>query len=289
MSSDTVTLPFWVILGVIEFAIVLFIVCIVLFVILRHKNRIMQKKTTIASNKLAARDSLLADYAKRIENLEKFKELYFEIKAKFNAINDLHEQFDSEVKSLLSEEDYETLQKTLEQIKTEKEILEIKLREAEHELDTIISTQGMELPKEVDSETAFSAAERLNEGIQSVKSVISNQTSLIDNLKEQIKSLELEAAQTKALEDTVNSMQEQNNDLSTALEVLQDENQFLQDQIQALLVSSQETDADTSGEIARLKAQLKEQEDKYSELHKKFTSIESEYLQLYEEHKKLKA
>lgn len=85
--------------------------------------------------------------------------------------------------------------------------------------------------------------------------------------------------------------------MEDAIEILQDENEFLQDQIQALLkmdieskdVRQEPVNESGDARVLQLQKELAEKQKAYDQLYDKFTQIEAEYLKLEEEAESRKA
>lgn len=207
----------------------------------------------------------LALAEQRVKNLERFRDLFFDLKNRVAGFME-HQQHMHEhmLEAGLPLEEQKALIASFEKLKKEKEILEQHLRQVEDELNVLMDTPS-QLPSLI--------VEDLNPAI-----VIQQQQTKIGRLIQEIADLEIEAATGHRIQTTINQLNHQTDDLTMAIEVLQDENQFLNDQIQALLLQQTQKDQQLMNEIDLITSQLAKKEHDYDELYKKHTTLESEYL-----------
>lgn len=169
----------------------------------------------------------IAKYQERIENLEKFRTLFFrsqdDLADTVNRVVDLKRRLDEEI---LNEEEKNKLIADLEQQKT---YLAKELNIADHELEAIMANIGKVCDTNIDQDPEVP------------------KKADVDALMDQMRAIE-------------------------------EENDFLQVQIQHLLKQELEQDASQKDETERLRAELQAQVARYEELEDKFVDMEARYL-----------
>ncbi len=165
------------------------------------------------------------------------------------------------------------------------------------QLKTRIDSQELELLDQEEKGSAtdtipapeddsLTAAEDSDDNIINITNIISAQISLISDLNSQIAKLSVAPEEKSVLQDSITKLETQSKKILEAIEVPQDENEFLQDQIQALLKQDAQYDTKTSHQIEVLKTHLADKNKEYDELNQKFTQVEAKYLKLEEEQPK---
>ena len=277
-------LPTWLIIALEQTIIVLIVVAVFYFFRARRFRKLLQqyqgsdrqtsnRPITSATTILSAPDlkqlgiikEKLALAEQRVKNLERFRDLFFELKDRVATLmqhqHDMHE--DMQAAGLPLEEQM-TLIASFEKLKQEKATLEQHLQQVEAELDVLM--EGPKQPPDLIVEDLSAA------------SVIQQQQVKIGKLIQEIADLELEAVAGHRIQTAINQINHQSDDLTAAIEVLQDENQFLNDHIQALLKQQQEKDQQLEHEIDLLTSQLAEKQQAFDGLYEKHARLESEYL-----------
>ena len=274
-------IPFWVFVIKVQTIIVFFVLFIVYFILARrYKKQLLQRSSgpdTVATPQ--ARNTLpdpqikelgtlrerLAIAQQRVENLERFRELFFEMKEKLAALLAQQEAMDVRMQAAgLPPEQQQELMAEFEKLKKEKETLEQHLQQVEAELNLLMESSQ---PQQNGQKEQASAT-----------NIIQEQQAEIGRLIQEIADLEVEAAQAQRIQSSINSLNNHSDELAIAIEVLQDENQFLSDQIQSLLKQEQENDRQTASQIDLMTSQLSQLQHDYDELNAKHTRLESEYL-----------
>ena len=207
----------------------------------------------------------LALSEQRVKNLERFRELFFDLKDRVATLMEHQQQMNQHMlEAGLPLQEQKALMAAFDKLKKEKEVLQQHLQQVEDELDILMVTPGVDSPKEKESPSAAH--------------VIHDQQAKIGKLIQEIADLEVEAAAGHRIQTAINQINEQSDELSIAIEVLQDENQFLNDQVQTLLQQQGPQDPQVSEEIDLLTSQLAEKQQAYDELYKKHIRLEQEYL-----------
>jgi hypothetical protein len=133
-------------------------------------------------------------------------------------------------------------------------------------------------------------SEQLDGSTQVLNNVIGSLTEVVDVQKEKfgrllgiIPKLGLEQDAVKQLQASMQSLMGYSEELSLTAGVLRDENQNLQRQLQQMALEHEDSDQARRAQISRLRQALAEKDEAYSQLQKKFASLEAEYLHLYEQ------
>ena len=279
-------IPIWAII-VTEQIIITLIIILAIFI---YKNRKLKKKiadlqselssylntaqaTVVDASELTELQDKVALYEQSLINLDKFRDMFFEMKRKYESYIAMQQELIGQVDGVLSDDAASvSLKEVLEKVKKEKEQLEQNLKQVEAELDLL-----MEHPDSSESNPV-----EISENIAGMHSMLDEQQEVIQRLKQYVVDLTLEAAVKEQIDTTLDGLEQKNQELATALEILQDENQFLVDQIQTLLAMNTESKTGGTEELAELKEKLDKREKEYSELQVKFTSLETEYLAISE-------
>ena len=174
--------------------------------------------------------------------------------------------------------------------------LEQRYRESSHCLE-IMTAENERLQDKVnrkddriqrtETEKAQSVSE-LGEQIDKQKQKMSELYSLVDGLQ-------LEAEKSEALQGKLDQFDLSNRDMNMCIQVLEEENEFLQEQIRSLLQmdegksiynsddAASNDDAELQQQLASMQAQLDDKDQQIKALEVKYASMEQEYLTLYEE------
>lgn len=277
-------IPSWLFIATEQLIIVLLVLLAIAYLRARkfrgQLQQAVQTDTQVRERRLAGDDTVLSPLdlkqlgivkeklalaEQRVKNLERFRELFFELKDRTAQLMEHQHQMNERLREAgLPLEEQRELLASFEKLKQEKATLEQHLQQVEAELDMLM--EGPKQPHDLIVEDLSAA------------SVIQQQQMKIGKLIQEIADLELEAATGQRIQTTINQLNYQSEDLIVAVEVLQDENQFLNEQIQALLQQHQENDQQLAHEIDLITSQLSQKQKAYDALYEKHTRLESEYL-----------
>ncbi len=200
-----------------------------------------------------------------------------------------------------------TMRQVLDQVKEDPqaesiEALEKQLQELEQhyrEANTCIEIMQQEnerLQEKIDrkEDRIEQVKAEKNESVNDLAEQVDRQKRNIGELQDMVGELQLEAGKAEQLQAKLDQFDLASRDMNMCIQVLEEENAFLQEQIKALLQAedggSVYDKTDETGdsealqqEIAGLKNQLQEKEQKISEVEARYASMEKEYLTLYEE------
>lgn len=278
-----ITIPIWTLVTLVQLVIILLVASIILHYRYRNfKNSSQQSATaydtplppqpasakpdTALLKELGQLRQRLAIAEKRVLNLEKFRELFFKIKHHMDTLLLAQEQVTSRFMAGAAPGNDPELVQALQKLKKEKETLEQHLKQVTDELDLLLAnpSHGGSLSSE-----GLKAAL----GVKNVQEEVGNLTQIIADL-------EVEAATSNRINTSVTSVNTRLQEMETVMEVLQDENQFLSDQIQALLTLQRNEDAKLELEMERMSSAFTDKELELLEQKKKYTELEAEYLKL---------
>ncbi len=243
----------------------------------------------LVNNALQAR---LQAYETRVANLEQFRTNFFELKEKYADAIGLGQQLHSEVGKAFSEDQQPPeLRAAMDELKEENSRLEGQLSLVEQEFDNIMrnlqtATDRSDLPPAQPG--IASSMDNIGQGVAKIRGVIRTQEHRIHELTGVISELEIELSDKERLDSAVDELKQKHTELTNVIAIIQDENDFLQEQISALLKQELEDREKSDAKTDALRQELEEQRDAYIELEKKYAAIEHEYLAAYEENKRLK-
>lgn len=207
----------------------------------------------------------LATSELRIKNLEKFRGLYFQIKTSIESISEIQDLISSNIDATdLPEELLKKLREAFERLNKEKRVLEDHVRQAQEQLDLFLGTDAVSV----------------RTSNESSKNTIQQQKAEIAQLSLLVAELEIEASSMRRLSDSIAILTTQSDELTITVEVLQEENQFLQDQIRALLRQDNENECALKLSVSSLQQKIIVQETEFNELNLKQATLETEYLKL---------
>jgi len=132
-----------------------------------------------------------------------------------------------------------------------------------------------------------------NEIVVGLESQLGKQQNNIDELHELMEKLQLEADKAQDMQAKLDHFDLSTRDMNMCIQVLEEENVFLQEQIKALLTvegggniydktAKEDDKAGLQQELEDLKNQLQDKADKLAALEARYASMEKEYLTLYE-------
>lgn len=278
-----IEIPFWAFIAKVQLIIVLSLIALFYFFRARSfkkrfSRNLEQAKAESASveaehpqeglpnqdlKALGELQEKLALAQQRVDNLERFRDMFFELKSQMDGLLEQQEKMGNQI-ACMSPAEQNELAAEFEKLKKQKETLEQHLQQVEAELDVLTSPSHG--PAVGDREGG------------NAESIIQEQQAEIGRLIQDIADLEVEAAAAQRIQSSISNMNTNMDELAIAVEVLQDENEFLSKQIQSLLKQEQENDAQTSHQIDSLTRELAEKSQSYDELYAKHTRLESEYL-----------
>ena len=200
----------------------------------------------------------------------------------------------------------DTMRQVLQQVKQDPKAglidqLETQLKELERryrEADTCIEIMGQEndrLQEKIDRRDyriGQVEAEK-TESVTDLEEQLDKQKRNITDLHNMVGDLQLETEKAAQLQDKLDHFELASRDMNMCVQVLEEENQFLQEQIQALLkadesgsvydkAEEQKDPAELEAQIEALRAELGEKEQRVREAEDRYTAMEQEYLTLYE-------
>lgn len=232
----------------------------------------------------AESDDPLTKAQARIKSLEKFRDHFFSMKKQLEALEASKQKLIEQLETLLPEaERSEELRSLLDTMNAQRDRLQDELAQLESQSDALAKAASQNGPtadklQRIEAENEENASE-LTEQIDKQKKKIFELHHLVDDLH-------LESEKAEALQAKIDQFELANRDMNMCIQVLEEENQFLQGQIQSLLKLSEDQsvyDVDGPQQLEALQAQLTEKDEQIKILEEKYNSIEQEYLTLYEE------
>ncbi len=219
---------------------------------------------------------------------EQLRRTFGDFKQMCELSTSLGDQLEEQVNSVLPpREQPQDLTDAMQALKTENVKLSEKLSLVENEFDAImlnLETAAAHKPS-ADTLERGAAADR---DMSEIDGLLVERQQQIDELNRAVDELKLELAEKQPLAATATELKEKNSDLMNAISQLQEENNFLQEQISTLLSQELEDEKKLEGTREELEQQLKAQQQAYAELEKRYATMEAEYLAAYEENSRLK-
>jgi len=219
-------------------------------------------------------------YEQRLANLEKFRTLFFELKSQLADSSVRNEKLHTEVRrSVPVEEQSPELKKLLEELENENRQLNDQIEHVEDVFEDIIHHATE--PMEAGSENIAGKLSGIDRGVESIRNIIVRQEARIGELVSMVTEKDIALSDREQLQQMLEELREANQEMETVISVLGEENTFLQEQISTLLTQE-------LGKDEEYRQKLEKQEEAYAELSDKFSAMEKEYLQMYEENRTLK-
>ncbi len=229
-------------------------------------------------------------YKTRIANLEQFKDRFFELKARLADSHALNEQVHTEVEKIIpAAEQPPELADAMARLRQENKDLSGELAQVEEEFAALMrNVQAAEARKSEASDGVNQASGQIERSLDRVKQILVTKEEQISALQGLVNELQLELKEKERLQAAIDDLAAQNRELDNVVTILQDENNFLQEQISVLLRQELDKEEKQVRRIQGLQEELDEQMRAFAELEKKYAAMEQEYLAMYEENQQLK-
>lgn len=236
----------------------------------------------------------IQSYEMRISNLEQFKQLFFDLKMQQINNKSLNDKIRVEVdKAIPEQEQAPELKATLASLRDENRTLENQLTHIEKELDDVLLAAGPAGKQQhtAPGEVAYSSESTARSGIdcdvESIRRVISEYKKHVNELNGLVMNLKLDVKDKELLESSCKQLNAQCEDMQGAMSHLEEENEFLQEQISALLKQELEKDEQAKEDAVAEKVRVEERLKVLSELEGKYAEMEQLYLATYQENQRL--
>lgn len=277
------TLPGWLVILLEQGFIVLTLLAIVLYLRTRRLRKLLSSAREAAGQRAMAQavrtlsspelkdfgllQEKLALSQQRVKNLERFRDMFFDLKDRVGDLmlsqHQMHGHMEAEGLPL---EKQKTLLAAFDKLRREKAQLEEHLRQLDAELELLLDdTQRHKLDQVIRSDAT---------------EVIQSQQAEIGRLIQEIADLTLESASAKRIQSTIDQLNLKTGDLIVAIEILQDENEYLNEQNLLLQNKPGNSGGKADTEIEALHKQLADKQAEYEELYEKHLRLESEYLKI---------
>lgn len=201
-----------------------------------------------------------------------------------NAINSTDGEFADDAETLeFLKQQLEAIERQLSDSKMCMEVLEMENDRLQSEIDQF-EAQG-----EVEGETD---ADEIDSGIDigQMKETLEQQEARIQELIETIESLEIDASQAELLKQTLNDFTRSSQEMMSCITILEEENERLlesanhTDEADEATASSDggEDTSELTSKISSLEEEIIKKDVAYAQLQDEFSSMETEYLAMYE-------
>jgi len=232
----------------------------------------------------------------RIASLEKFKALFFDIKDKILSMKLVNDGLTREISRLVpADQRSAELERLLNEMQQEKSVIEGKLSDIEAELtiqaqamysDTVNITDTVAGNDAVNPGLAGGlnqTVERVGVSAEKVKALLKVQNAQIMELKAMAQQ-PASPARDDLIEKVVQRLEEKNFEMSNIISVLNEENEFMQSELDAAVVQGTNVEKYTS-KIVKLRAELDEKDAAFMRLEEQYAVMEVQYLELFEKNK----
>jgi len=244
----------------------------------------------------------LSIYEERVANLERFKELFFDIKPRLEQQEILVERLQSELTEALDQGGEVTmLQATIEQLAYEKSDLQERVAEMSNALAELPIAQNAGGPIESGTPPENLASEPsvepespagssrieavgetgrlMSEDVARMREMVGGQEARIRELNTLVGDLRLEVDDKSRLEQICSDLEGRVSDLRGQAESMEQENQFLLEQISSLLKQELIKDEQFATELQRIEERMAGKETDYRELEARYADLERQYLE----------
>ena len=221
--------------------------------------------------------------------VNKLKDIIFEqenaLSGMLKAIKDAENEHPDESESLKAlREQIEIIERQLSESKMCMDVLEMENNRLQEEVNKI-DVRHEALFSESDAEGSESTID-----LDQMKEMVSKQENKIQHLIETIESLELEATQAEAIKSTISDFARTSKEMISCITILEEENDRLKSSTEQEHDNTEPANQVTdSGESNTLKASISELEEiiikkdvAFAQLQDEFSSMETEYLAMYE-------
>ena len=216
-------------------------------------------------------------------------------KAMESAETDMPEE--SEALNVIREQ-LEALERQLADSKMCMEVLEMENDRLQEEVDKMEARHGA-LFEDGETEEADNEEEESTSmvDLDAMKEVVAQQEAKIDQLLSTIDSLEIEASQAEKLKETLSDFTRTSQEMMSCITILEEENERLQEEVahtphtedesaeeesEAVAPSGNEEVDSLQSKVSELEEELIKKDVAYAQLQDEFSSMESEYLSMYE-------
>lgn len=218
----------------------------------------------------------------KAENLEKFRGLYLEIQDAFDAAQKLNSQLADELRKVTND---------VERVKELEELLavtEIHRKKLEQQLDTIerdrqvINNQLNQLQSDLATATQKKTTVNFKHDVTEDSNAASMALNLykfeIKELHKTISELGSEVTNKAAIIEKMEALLSHANEMEPVISILEDENQFLRNQLATVLKMDEESAS--ASKVESLTRDLNALKQKYAELDERYLQLETRYLKV---------
>ncbi|RDH85253.1 MAG: hypothetical protein DIZ80_02220 [endosymbiont of Galathealinum brachiosum] len=266
------------------------------------KNLLEQFSTTetissTESNENPAQESkekvfYIETQGKKIDGeVNKLKDIIYEqenaLSSMKKAMEGAEQEHPEESESLkILKEQIETIERQLSDSKMCMEVLEMENNRLQEEVDKMEARHDSLFEKQDDNKAEES--DSLID-LDQIKEVVEQQENKIKQLIDTIESLEIDAAQADKLKDTISDFARTSKEMMSCISILEEENERLKEsteeseaaEVNDSAADNEETDALKSA-ISSLEEEVIKKDVAFAQLQDEFSSMETEYLAMYE-------
>jgi hypothetical protein len=245
---------------------------------------------------IASQAARIESYKLRLENLENFRTHFFELKAQLSDSRQLNQDIHDAITHIIPAEIRSPEMKAmLDRLSQQNTVLERQLQHVERELQSIMNGDQDAREEAVGTDdtgapisTISDVTSSIHIEISQIKSIVSTQKKKIRDLKDYVDELRLAVTEKDHVRRELEKLSAKNDEMESILRVLEDENDFLQEQISSLLRHELDQEEKIKVRVSEYEKLLLTKETALTELEQKFAAMEQEYLVVYRENEQLK-
>jgi len=257
---------------------------------------------TIVNEKVESKETVvyIETQGKKIDGeVNKLKDIIYEQE---NALSSLKKSLESAETDAPDEspaleairEQLEALERQLSDSKMCMEVLEMENDRLQEEVDKMGERHGA-LFEDADNEKETAEESTSMIDLDQMKEVMAEQEAKIDQLLSTIDALEIEASQAEKLKETLNGFTRTSKEMMSCIAILEEENERLQEAAShetdeqpedtaeaSPAVSNDEETAALQSKVSELEEEIIKKDVAFAQLQDEFSSMEGEYLSMYE-------
>ncbi len=186
-------------------------------------------------------------------------------------------------------EQMEAIERQLNDSKMCMEVLEMENNRLQEEVDKMDGRHDA-LFEETDNSSSDESSSIID--LDQMKEMVEKQDAKIQQLIDTIESLEIDASQSEKLKETLGDFTRSSKEMMSCICILEEENERLKASSEAddentettadSAAASSEDTAEIAGKISQLEEELIKKDVAYAQLQDEFSSMETEYLAMYE-------
>lgn len=265
----------WVFILIVQIAIGASIGVLMLYIKLRRYHH-------LHDNSLADTDVEIARTKIRLQSSNQLKDMYFSLKAKYNALIKAQTDFEENITKIIHRDEQAKLAELFAAVKTEKMLVAQELATIEKSLLSIAITKDDDEKATTRKITLVQeTSEHIDHSIGKIQGLIHQQNNIVSRLQPFIAKLpdEMEAKQT--LLANIAELQKTVAAMDAAMQTVCSQNQIMQNQVESILGEHELQLRDLRKQLEQVSKELAESREAYDQLHLVYQQTEAEFQHLH--------